>query len=388
MNKQDLAGIRKEFKPENTMLSIKEIYSVYLKKDNQSVIYSEFEYFDSIDSEKQELYIKNFKKILSGALDTKLFELEFKTVDIEDNAQKILYSAVKEEKDIFKEEADKIVSRIGKNYKYETDVVITFIKAEYWKGANKRRSEEAEEAKDDEVYAFEFMMCSVNKIEPPKKALKFDYIEREFRANSALDSTINLDSPLDGFMFPVFNNNSADVNRIMYYASKSKDINISFVEDILNCEFKKTAEEEKGEFMDILRTVVGEKIAPETMQNIYEKLSEKLEEDEEESEASVVSREDLKGVLEESGVENVEKLEEAYERVTGNSDYELKVQNIVPNMNSKSIKITTEDMSLAIAPKELKNIRKVKDSHGNTCLLIELNEDVIIDGFELATEEL
>ena len=83
MNKSDLAGIRKEFKLENELLKVGQIYSVYLKKDNQAIIHSQLEYFDRMDNEKQELYLKNFKKILSGALDTRLFELDFAHTDNE-----------------------------------------------------------------------------------------------------------------------------------------------------------------------------------------------------------------------------------------------------------------------------------------------------------------
>lgn len=388
MNKQDLAGIRKELKIENTMLNVKEIYNVYLKKDNYEVIHSELNYFDSFDSEKQELYLKNFKKILSGSLDTKLFELDFLNIDNENNAQKILYSSINGDKDSFSTAADRIVARLTENYNYETDVVLTFIKAEYWKGANKRK-QEADESIDDNVFAFEFMMCSVNKIDFPKRALQFDFIQKEFKVNSILEAVINLNTPLDGFMFPCFTNNSADVNRIMYYTDKPKEINMSFVENILNCEFKKTAEEEKEDFGSILKNVVGEKISPATMQNVYEKLSYKLEsEDEEESEVPKVGLKEIETVLRESGIENVEGLEDAYKEVVGDTNYDFKVQNILPDMSSKSIKVSTESMNIAIAPKELKNIRKVKDSHGNLCLLIELTEDVAIDGFELETEEI
>jgi hypothetical protein len=389
MNKQDLASIRKELKIENTMLNVKEVYCVYLKKDNNEVIHSELNYFDSFDSEKQELYLKNFKKMLSGSLDTKLFELDFLNVDNEDNAQKVLYSSVNGDKDSFKAAADKIVSRLAENYKYETDTVVTFIRAEYFKGANKRRRKEADESIDDNVLAFEFMMCSVNKIDLPKKSLRFDFIEKEFKVNSILDAVINLNTPLDGFMFPCFNNNCADVNRVIYYTDKPKEINMSFVQDILNCEFKKTADDEKEEFSSILRNIIGDKIAPATMQNVYEKLSYKLEaEEEEESQVPRVSFEDIKVVLKESGIENVGGLEEAYKEVVGDTSYDFKVQNILPDMSSKSIKVSTENMSIAFAPKELKNIRKVKDSHGNLCLLIELTDDVAIDGFELETEEI
>lgn len=389
MNKSDLAGIRKEFKLENELLKVGQIYSVYLKKDNQAIIHSQLEYFDRMDNEKQELYLKNFKKILSGALDTRLFELDFAHTDNEDNTQKILIQAIAGKENNFKEETDRIVEAIAQNYKYDTDVVITFVRAEYYKGANKRRSRETDESKDDNVFAFEFMMCSVNKIDTPKKSLQFDFIEKEFKANSALSSIINLTAPLDGFMFPCFNNNCADVNKIMYYTDKPKNINMDFVQKILNCEFKKTAEQEKVEFASILKGVIGEKIAPETMQTIYENLAKKLEdEDEVESETPAVTFEDIKDVLEESGIDNTTGFEEAYTEVAGDTGYEFKVQNIIPDMGSKSMKISTEGISLSFSPKELKNIRKVVDSKGCMCLVIELLEDVDIDGFKLEVEKI
>ena len=388
MNKSDLAGIRKELKLENTVLKVGEIYSVYLKKDNQAIIYSELEYFDRMDSEKQELYLKNFKKILSGALDTKLFELDFVNSNDQDNAQKVLISALEAKENNFKVETDKIVESVAQNYKYDTDVVITFARAQYFKGANKRKSKEADESNDDSVFAFEFMMCSVNKIDHPKKSLQFDFIEKEFKANSVLDSIINLTAPLDGFMFPCFNNNCADVNKILYYTDKPKNINMDFVQKILNCEFKKTAEQEKEEFSSILKGVIGGKITPETMQTIYENLARKLEdEDEDESEAIAVTIDDIKDVLVDSGIDDTTGFEEAYTQVVGDTDYEFKVQNIIPDMSSKSMKISTEGISLSFRPKELKNIRKVVDSKGCVCLMIELLEDVDIDGFKLEVEK-
>lgn len=385
MNKQDIAAIRKELKPDNTMLKVKELYSVYLKKDNQSSIYSEFNFFEAIDSEKQELYIKNFKKLLTGTLDSKLFQLSFSSED--EGMQKNLYEIVENKnKDTFIENCDKVIKAIGENFKYDTDVVVTFMKSEYWKGS-KRRSKEAEEALDDSVSAFEFILCSVNKIEQSKKALHFDYENQEFSTNSSLDITVNLNSPLDGFMFPCFNNNCADVNNVLYYSSKVQTVNSAFVENVLKCVVGKTAQEEKEEFNAVLKNVVGDKITPEMMQNIYEKLSDKLEE-EEEGEVPVVSKNELKEVLEKSGIESTEKLEEAFKEVLGDTNYDFKVQNIVPDLNSKSIKIASETMNITLSPKDLKTIKQVKNKNGSKCLLIELNEDIVIDGFNIETEEI
>jgi len=384
MNKKEIAGLRKEFKADSIMLRIKEIYSLYFKKDGQTVINNELQYFESFDTEKKELYLNNFKKVLSGSIDTKLFELDFKNEEIEEHTQKLLFTGLNaSDREGLREQLDKVMEKVSANYKYDNDAMITFIRAEYFKG-NKKRSAEADEAVDDSVEAFEFILCSVNKIEAPKKALKFDYESGEFIPNSTIEAIVNISSPLEGFMFPAFENGFSNVNKIVYYSSKSKEINSLFIEEVLNCSTKLTAEDEKECFHAILNNVVGDKIKPEVMQEIYAKINDKANEEEEDQ---VISAKDVKGILESSGISGVEELEKAFEEVCG-TNYDFKVNNIVPNFNNKSIKISNETADITITPKDLNMIKQVKDKDGRKCLLIELNEDIVINGFTLETEEI
>mgnify|MGYP001587627225 FL=1 len=121
MNKKELADIRKEFKLENGMIKIEEIYSVYLKKDNvqidyEPIIHSEFDYFDRMDMDKKELFLGNFKKVLTGALDTKIFELDFQNIEDEDNTQKFLTSALKSTtKDELESNINIIINKIARS---------------------------------------------------------------------------------------------------------------------------------------------------------------------------------------------------------------------------------------------------------------------------------
>ena len=89
----------------------------------------------------------------------------------------------------------------------------------------KNRNIDADESIDDAVQAFNFILSCVNKIDIPKKTLKFDYADKEFKANSALDSVINLNAPLEGFMFPSITDGYSDINKVLYYASKPKELN-------------------------------------------------------------------------------------------------------------------------------------------------------------------
>ncbi|MBU3114205.1 DUF4317 family protein [Clostridium lacusfryxellense] len=398
MNKKELADIRKEFKLDSGMMKINEIYSVYLKKDNvqidyEPILYSEFDYFDRMDIDKKDLFLGNFKKVLTGALDTKIFELDFQniqkedeeTLDEEENTQKILANALKtNDKSEIEDQINKLIKKITANYKYETDVVVTFIKAEYWLGSSHKKMS-ADESIDEAVQAFNFLLSSVNKIDIPKRTLKFDYNDKEFKANSALDTVINLNSPLEGFMYPSLTNGYSDINKILYYASKPKELNTSFIENVLNCGFKFTAEDEKNCFSDILKSIIGDKIKPELMQEIYVNIYE-LSEQVEDGETPTLGACDVKNILNNCGVELLCEIETAFEDTCG-SNYDFKINNIVPEFNSKSIKITSEIANITLTPKDLNFVRQVRNKDSRRCLLIEIDEDIVIEGFKLETEE-
>ncbi|MCJ7690860.1 MAG: DUF4317 domain-containing protein [Clostridiaceae bacterium] len=390
MNKKELANIRKEFKLDSGMMKIQEIYSVYLKKDNvqidfEPVIHSEFDFFDRMDMDKKELFLGNFKKVLTGALDTKIFELDFENIEEDNNTQNLLSCALREtNKEEIQIHINKLIEKIAANYKYDTDVVVTFVKAEYWLGSN-HRNLDADESIDDAVQAFNFILSSVNKIDIPKRTLKYDYNEKEFRANSALDTVINLNAPLEGFMFPSLTNGYSDINKILYYASKPKELNIPFIENVLNCGFKFTAEDEKNCFSDILKSVIGDKIKPELMQDIYANIYE-LAQQSDEGETPILGIMDVKNILNNCGAEVLSDIEIAFEETCG-TKYDFKINNVLPDFNSKSLKITCETANVTLTPKDLNSVKQVKNKDGRRCLLIEIDEDIIIDGFKLETEE-
>lgn len=93
MNKKDIANIRKEFKLDNYRMNIREIFNVYVQKESGEIYHQVSQPFQMLEQETQELFLKNFKKVLTGQLDAKLFELKF-TRDVEDSTQSFLYEGL------------------------------------------------------------------------------------------------------------------------------------------------------------------------------------------------------------------------------------------------------------------------------------------------------
>jgi len=118
--------------------------------------------------------------------------------------------------------------------------------------------------------------------------------------------------------------------------------------------------------------------------NVYEEIDKMVQEnvENEESEPPMLDYRDIGRILTASGVENVEtdKVEHAFKAVVNNENHELKASNLVP----KSIKIKTKVADLSIGPKDLKHVKYIM-YQGKRCLLLEIDEDVVVEGFKLET---
>ncbi|MGJ7920846.1 DUF4317 domain-containing protein [Neobacillus sp. LXY-4] len=386
MNKQDIANIRKQFKLENALMNIREIFNVYVKKESGEIYHHVCQPFEMLEKEAQELFLTNFKKVLTGDLDTKLFELKFRR-DVEGSAQTILYEGLRlDSTEDWIGNMLQMVEKMYANTVYEFDTMVTFIRGEYRK-PTKKRNQESEEGGDDEVYSNEFILCSQNKIDQPKKALLFDYIEKEFKPNNAFDPIINLASPLSGFLFPAFNDNAADVNHILYCAGKVNQPDETFVLDVLNCEGFITALENKDCFEQILVNVVGDEVDTRVISNVYEEIDKMVQEskENEESESPMLDYKDVERILTVSGVENVDtaRVEHAFKAIVDDEKHEFKATSLIP----KKIKINTSVADVSINPKELNKVKYIM-FQGKRCLLLEIDEDVILEGFKLESETL
>lgn len=386
MKKKEVAHIRKQFKLDHDLLNIYDILNVYIMKESNEIYHWERQPFGLLDREKQELHMGNFKKLLTGELDQKLFELKFQE-DAEEPTKVLLHQAlVTGDPDQWQELMLLLVERMMEDTKFERDTVITFVRGQYYL-PTKARNEEAEESEKDEVFAHPFILCSVNSTEQQKKTLLFDYVEREFKFNVMVDAVIKLSSPQQGFFYPSVTDNYSDVNRVLYCTGKANEPNQHFIEQVLNAERSVTAQEERAIFEDIVKEVAGEELDASTLANVYEEIQRVIENNEDEEEPPTLDYTDVERMLTVSGVENVttEKVERAFQTIVDDKNYELKANSVIPKFTTKSIKIDTKIATISVSPQDLKHVKQV-NFQGRRCLLIEVDEDVVIEGFTLSTE--
>ncbi|KIL43869.1 DUF4317 domain-containing protein [Jeotgalibacillus soli] len=387
MNKKDIAHIRKQFKLGNDLLKISDIFNVYIMKESSDIYHHQSQPFEMLDQDQQELFMNNFKKLLAGQLDEKLFELKFQR-EAENNSQLILHQGLlSSDVEGWKEQMLQIVSKMLVLRQYEKDIVVSFIRGEYFKPL-KRRNEEAEESGRDKVYSYSFILCSINNTQEPKKELLFDYVEKEFKYHFVVDPIINLQAPISGFLFPCFTENAADVNHILYSAGKVHEPDHQFIEEVLNGEETLTAQDDKIIFEEIIKDVTGDQLSTSTLSNVYEEINRMIEENEEEEPPKLDSK-DVERVLKMSGLEDInsEKIESAYQKIIDDDKYEIKASSILPKYTSKSIKINTKAANISISPQDLRYVKQIL-FNGKRYLMIEVEEDTVIEGFTMIPEAL
>lgn len=394
MNNKDIADIRKRFKLDTDLLKIAEIYNVYIQGEATEIFHEDSRSFSLLDREQQELFLVNFKKVLGGKLDAKLFEVKFLPQEEgqADHTQRLLYEGL-ETKDAaeWQENMQRIALKMIEEKPFEKDMVITFIRGTYFK-TTKREADETEIDMRDEVYTTPFILGSMNQTELPKSSLVFDFAEKEFKSNILLDPVIKLTSPVGGFLFPGFTDNAADINHIVYSASKANKPDFQFIENVLNGDEIVTAEEDKAVFEEIVKAVIGEEVNSRTLAGLYDEINLMLEvekeAEKEDVEVPVLDTVEVTRVLKASGVKDIsaEKVERAFQQVVEDKNYEMKASHVVPSYASKSIKINTKVAEIKISPQDLRYVKQV-NYNGKRCILIEVEEDTMIEGFKLLEEE-
>ncbi|HSI66385.1 MAG TPA: DUF4317 family protein, partial [Planococcus sp. (in: firmicutes)] len=310
-----------------------------------------------------------------------------------DHTQTLLYEGLQAgDVAVWKADMQRIALKMVEEVQYEKDMVVTFIRGHYFK-TTKRQADETEIDMRDEVFTTPFILCSMNQTELPKRSLVFDFVEKEFKSSLLADPIIKLASPIGGFLFPSFTDNAADINHLLYAASKANKPDFRFIENVLNGDEIVTAEEDKAVFEEIVKAVIGDEVDSRTLAGLYDEINQLLvveeEYDEKEENTPTLDVKEVERVLKASGVKDVstERVERAFQQVVEDKSYEMKASHVVPSYASKSIKINTKVAEIKISPQDLRYVKQVHYK-GKRCIMIEVEEDTMVEGFKLLPEVL
>lgn len=371
MIKQEISEIKKLFTQNNC--SITRICGCYVdgEKNKKTELKQAFL---ALPEEEMFKYFEILRKTLSGTLGKNLLTLEFPlNTEYEGGTQEFLLklrdSKLKDDA-LLEEFYDKIIE----TYEYVGNYLILIIHDVYDVPGRTRDGIDMEDA-SDEVY--EYILTCICPVNLSKPGLSYNAVENTFQ-NRIRDWVVGM--PETGFLFPAFNDRSADLHSTLYYSKDSEELKEAFVEQLLGCPLPLSAGGQKETFQTLIEETLGETCDIEVVKNIHGKLNEMLEEHKEEPAPLVLDKNEVKTLFASSGVAN-EKLEEfdRYYDATAGEDTSLYVDNVV---NTRTFEVKTPDVVIKVNP-ERTDLIETKNINGRECLVIALDGGVMVNGINV-----
>lgn len=375
MNKKEIAEIKKNFTDDCGFFTVNHVVTAFVDAE-KNIKCKTNQLYNIIPQDESELIMINLKKVLSGRIGANLLEYGFpKDAYLDGGAQHFLYDTLVS-KLVDDEAVDKFLNAIVEKVEYISTYTIFAAHCTYSVLSKNKAGDLDEEADTD----YNFIITAICPVNLRIDGLIYNEENNSIAKKESSDRIVEL--PSDGFVYPLFNDRSADVNGVLYYTKNAKKPNVSMIEDLLGCEFVMTGQNEKETFHSILNNVVGDELDYDLITTVNEKIQTYIDQNAHETEVTTIDDHKLSSILWEAGVsqEKLENLPKVYESAVG--DKSLTAVNIV----DKKTVLTVPSITVNIGKDAVDKV-KTQIIDGRKCLIIALDDpEISVNGLETKVE--
>ena len=321
-------------------------------------------------------YMAIFRKCMTGTLGRNILNMEFAdaATEVTVSQQKLMDLRDSELKDdaVLETFYDEIIA----NYNTADNYLILLVYGVYDVPGRTSDGIEMEDA-SDEIYRH--ILCCICPVKLSKPGLSYNSEQNGFHERIR-DWVV--DMPAMGFLYPAFNERSADVNSILYYSSKAEELKFDFVETVLGCTLPMTAGGQKETFQAIIQDTLGDECEFEVVKEIHEQLTELIEEKKDDETPLELGRNEVVNLLAASGVDNrkIEELENNFEEAAGGSMTQpLLASNVA---STRKFEIKTPDVVVQVKP-DRTDLVETRMIDNVPYLLITLSDSVQVNGIDV-----
>lgn len=376
MNQRELNEIRRRIKPERN--SITHIYGCYVNGAKEIISYID-ESVGLLMKEEQEKYMGLLKKSLSGALGKNLLNLSFATKQVMDSEEHRLLSALRKSELKDAVLRDEFYKCIINSIDMEDSNYLILLAYDCYDVP--RRTKDGSEEDSGEV--FKYILCSVCPVKSGKAQLGYDAEEKRF--HSSVMSQI-VASPELGFMFPSFDDRSANIYSALFYSRNTNEAHQDFIDAVFKTNVPMSAGRQREVFSSVLSEAADNKLSYDVVQSVHEQLSERiaLHKESKDPEPLTISTAQMGEILENSGMspEQAESFCAKAERDFG-EEAELRPANII---NSKKLEICTPEVKISVDPK-FGYLVQTQVVNGKKYIVISADAGVEVNGIAVNIED-
>ncbi len=373
MIKQEISEIKKLFTERNC--SITRICGCYVdgEKNKKTELKQAFL---ALPEEEMFKYFEILRKSLSGTIGKNLLNLEFPLESESEGGTQEFLQRLRDSK--LRDDAllEQFYDRIIESYEYVGNYLILLIHDVYDVPGRTKDGAEMEDA-SDEVY--EYILACICPVDLSKTGLSYNAAENTFQ-NRLRDWVVGM--PDTAFLFPSFNDRSADIHSTLYYSKNAADLKDDFIDKVLGCSIPLPADCQKEAFQALVEEVLGDNCSVEAVKNIHYELTEVVQEHKEDPEPVVLDKNKVKTIFAKSGLDDdsMDAFDQCYDDTVG-PDTELMLDNIY---SSRSFEVNTPDVTVKVKP-ERTDLVETKVIDGRQCLVIDLQGTAEVNGVTVKT---
>lgn len=369
MNEKEIAEIRRRFRPDRN--NIARIRGCCVN-DRKEIITEFSQTLGLMPQEESEELLTILRKALSGTIEKNLIGIEFSTQQVLEGEEHRLLMALRnsmlEDDDAVHEFYDRVIRSVSPEGNY-----LILLAGDKYDVPFYAKDGESQE---DSSEVFSYFLCCVCPVKPTKPALGYYAAENAFR-NISEDWVVS--APELGFLFPAFENRSADIYSALYYTKNTEETRAEFVDAVFKSEIPMPAAVQKETFQSILSEAVAADCSLEVVQAVHGQLSELIEahKAQKDEEPPVISKGTVRSVLESCGVpeDRVAAFEGKYDAGFG-ENAEISPQNLI---DTRQLEIHTPDVTIRVNP-ERGDLVETRVIDGTKYILIRADDGVEVNG--------
>lgn len=368
MNKKDQTELKKQFSKKNKCLS--RICGCYFDIDgNQKLCYGTN--FLNVPEEEEQKYLKLLSAVVGGRLGRRLYHCAYDTnEEMHGEMHRLLMglrqSELKDE-GLIRAFYDRVISTLPK----ESNYLLLLCYGMY---DVPKKGDDGFLLHGESETVYDYLVCALCPVNLSDSGLSYN--EEENSIESRFRDWI-VEMPERGFLFPAFTERAADIHTLMYYAKKGEKLTDSFLQETFGLSAPLPEKEEKEGFCRLVTGISGgEGYEMETVTAIGEELARAIEAHKEDPVPFELDRQEMKQVLERSGVDvsACSEYEELYRECCGGKT--VCAENV---SGGKRLDIRIRDIRVSV-PKESADFLETRVIDGKKCLVITADDDMTVNG--------
>lgn len=373
MNEKEISEIRRRFRQDKS--NITHIRGCFVNEKREIV--SEFDQSLALMSqEESEKFLAIIKRTLSGTLGKNLIDISFATQQVVDGKEHKLLMELRNSSLKNEDAVHTFFQNVIQTIIMEGNYLILLTHDTY---DVPYRSKDGEKQNNASSEVFSYILCSVCPIKPTRPALSYYIAENEFH-NRKADWIVS--PPELGFMFPAFDDRSANIYNALYYSRDIKENHAEFVDAVFKTDIPIPAAEQKEIFQSMLGDTLSDDCNYEVMQSVHGQLCEMIEEHKTNKEVDplTISKSTVKSVLKSCGVSdsNVSAFDEKFDAEFG-EDANISPRNII---DTKKFEVSSPDVKIQVNP-ERSDLLETRMIDGAKYILIRVEEGIEVNGVNI-----